>query len=71
MINTNPHLRAFNPLTTESVNPAKLSELAEAERRRAKIHVPHMRDPANAGPESVNPAKLSELAETERRRAFA
>jgi hypothetical protein len=35
MINTNPHLRALSPLNTESVNPAKLSELAETEQRRA------------------------------------
>jgi hypothetical protein len=69
MINTNPHLRALNLLTTESANPAKLSELAETERRRAKTHASAC--PANAGPESANPAKLSELVETERRRAFA
>jgi hypothetical protein len=28
-------LKNLNPLTPESVNPAKLSELAETERRRA------------------------------------
>jgi hypothetical protein len=28
-------LKNLNPLTTESANPAKLSELAETERRRA------------------------------------
>jgi len=30
-------LKNLNPLTPESVNPAKLSELAETERSRAEI----------------------------------
>jgi uncharacterized protein (DUF488 family) len=54
-------------LSHESANPAQLSELAETERSRAKIHAAAC--PATAGPESANPAKLSELAETERSRA--